>query len=685
MRQLKRVIEIWRGERNAPRVSFDALRHALTFYDRATSMRFYVNVVLFIETLRTQGQSKAAKDLIARCERGEVFGCFAMTELTHSSFLRGLQTVATYDQASDEYVIESTGGIGSTKWWIGGAGETATHAVVLAQLVLPTASSTPTSRGTAWFIVPIREESTGTLKAGVEAGHLGPKAGRDGLDSGFIRFHSVRVPSQNLLSKYVDLPQKKPSISDSAFSPSSPPTQSETPRMQYLAYNTLIGERLTALSEAASSSAQASIIATRYALVRRQGANNPQIIDYTVQYTTLLPILCTSIVVTTVHADLLPIWNNLISSSSVSPDSSSSRGGASVSLTPGVVADWHSTAASLKAMWTWWSLDSIERSRRTLGGHAFSAFNAVAGIWGDSGVLTTGGGDNYVLAQQCSSYLIKSYFKVSSPIEEKKLRGMAGKEAHTPTSLAYLKHASSLKNFGWTWPLEHLNSKGMDKLNVFERRELIVELLTAWRACIVRQLEALIVAHGSSRAQDWNEHMNELIELSNFHAFQLTLEVMIAKLERVWDDKHKSDFGPCSSSSSSSSSNASVNANSSENRETKPVREILADVILLHTLHFTTRESRYATIFLLHNVLTTAQMESLKRATQALAKKMRTNAARLTDAFSLPDFVLKSPLGRFDGDIYEPYFELVKRANTTRVTPYWSTVIEPTLRPHAKL
>jgi acyl-CoA oxidase len=55
---------------------------------------------------------------------------YACQESNHklgvSSFLRGLETTATYDKASDEFVIHSPT-LTATKWWIGMAGETATH------------------------------------------------------------------------------------------------------------------------------------------------------------------------------------------------------------------------------------------------------------------------------------------------------------------------------------------------------------------------------------------------------------------------------------------------------------------------------------------------------------------------------------------------------------------------------
>jgi acyl-CoA oxidase len=45
-----------------------------------------------------------------------------MTELGHSSFLRGCETYAIYDKQREEFVINSAS-ILATKWWIGMAGD----------------------------------------------------------------------------------------------------------------------------------------------------------------------------------------------------------------------------------------------------------------------------------------------------------------------------------------------------------------------------------------------------------------------------------------------------------------------------------------------------------------------------------------------------------------------------------
>ena len=65
----------------------------------------------------------------------KILGCYAQTELGHGSNVQGLETTATLDKSSDEFVIH-TPNIKATKFWPGGLGLQATHAIVYAKLML---------------------------------------------------------------------------------------------------------------------------------------------------------------------------------------------------------------------------------------------------------------------------------------------------------------------------------------------------------------------------------------------------------------------------------------------------------------------------------------------------------------------------------------------------------------------
>lgn len=60
-------------------------------------------------------------------------GCYAQTELGHGSNVAGIETTATWDEKTDELVI-NTPSITAAKFWPGDLGHFASHAIVFARL-----------------------------------------------------------------------------------------------------------------------------------------------------------------------------------------------------------------------------------------------------------------------------------------------------------------------------------------------------------------------------------------------------------------------------------------------------------------------------------------------------------------------------------------------------------------------
>jgi acyl-CoA oxidase len=59
-----------------------------------------------------------------------------------------------------------------------------------------------------------------------------------------------------------------------------------------------------------------------------------------------------------------------------------------------------------------------------------------------------------------------------------------------------------------------------------------------------------------------------------------------------------------------------------------------------------------------------------------LINEIRPQAIALTDAFNFSDYVVNSPLGCYDGDVYRRYFEITTRQNpTNRPHPYFERVL----------
>lgn len=73
-------------------------------------------------------------------------------------------------------------------------------------------------------------------------------------------------------------------------------------------------------------------------------------------------------------------------------------------------------------------------------------------------------------------------------------------------------------------------------------------------------------------------------------------------------------------------------------------------------------------------------MDWIRAAVSELAKEVRKDAIPLTDAFNLSDYMVNSPLGRHDGNVYESYFDMINKAHKPGAVPsYFPTEIYPLL------
>lgn len=88
---------------------------------------------------------------------------------SHGSNVAGLETTATFDQAADQFII-NTPTLTATKWWIGGAAHTATHCTAFARLIVQ-----GKDYGVKPFVVQLRDTKDFSLRPGVNIGDIGMK------------------------------------------------------------------------------------------------------------------------------------------------------------------------------------------------------------------------------------------------------------------------------------------------------------------------------------------------------------------------------------------------------------------------------------------------------------------------------------------------------------------------------
>src|SRR5690606_28298101 len=222
------------------------------------------------------------RDYIERLISLDLLGCFAMTESGHGSDVADLETTATYDPATQEFVIH-TPTPSARKDYIGGAAVHARMAAVFAQLI-----TNGEKQGVHCLLVPIRDELGADLP-GVTTYDDGLKGGLPGVDNGRIVFDPVRVPPENLINRYAEV------APDGTCS-----SEIENPsRRFFTTLGTLVRGRVSVGGAAAAGARVALSIAVRYALARRQFADpdtgeETLLLDYRSHQRRLLPLVAKS-------------------------------------------------------------------------------------------------------------------------------------------------------------------------------------------------------------------------------------------------------------------------------------------------------------------------------------------------------------------------------------------------------
>lgn len=201
--------------------------------------------------------------------------------------MQSLETTATYDPDTQEFVINSPS-LTAAKWWSGGLGRTADHAVVMAQLY-----TQGKRRGPHPFLVPIRDTKTRKPLPGRTIADIGPKAGYNSTDNGLLILENVRVPHNYFFARF--------STVDSATGLFNRPANPA------LAYGTMTYVRSNIVRQSHKILAKAVTVAVRYCAIRRQFSDRDapkmdmrkpaenQVLDYRTVQNRIFPVMVEAI------------------------------------------------------------------------------------------------------------------------------------------------------------------------------------------------------------------------------------------------------------------------------------------------------------------------------------------------------------------------------------------------------
>lgn len=62
---------------------------------------------MFVPAIKGQGTEEQQKKWLPLAYKMQIIGCYAQTELGHGSNVQGLETTATFDTETDEFIIHS--------------------------------------------------------------------------------------------------------------------------------------------------------------------------------------------------------------------------------------------------------------------------------------------------------------------------------------------------------------------------------------------------------------------------------------------------------------------------------------------------------------------------------------------------------------------------------------------------
>ncbi|GAA6033645.1 hypothetical protein JCM8097_004363 [Rhodosporidiobolus ruineniae] len=587
---------------------FQQRMNIVSLADPSFWTRYGVHYGLFLGAIRSGATANQMSYWMQKGVLGlnGMIGCFGMTELAHGSNVAGLETTATFDENSDEWVIH-TPSVSATKWWIGGAAHSATHCSVFAQMIVK-----GMCYGVKTFIVPLRNPKTYALLPGIAIGDIGKKMGRDGIDNGWIQFTHVRIPRAYLLMKHTQVTRTG---------------QVHEPPMAQLTYGALLQGRTAMVADAGNVAKKALTIALRYAAVRRQFkmGENPletQLLDYPIHQRRLIPLLSQAVAMGFTSLRMTSLYESMteqLESLDAASDAEETK------MVLESLKETHATSAGLKAFCTWNALDTIEKCRASLGGHGYSAYSGLPSMYNDQAVQCTWEGDNTILTLQAGRSLVASYADA--------LKGIK-----VPGGTSYLNELPGI-----------LTSRCAD-----DRKTLDLDTLQQAWDCV--SANVVKNAHDAfEAARKGGVGREEALEKCSQERFVAAKVHTAGYLYRMFRE-------------------ALVELARTEDRSNGVV-ETLDDICRLYGC-WAIEEN--AAQFLKYEFFTPGQIEVISKEVTRLCAVLRKSAVLLTDAFNFSDHIINSPLGCYDGDIYEKYYQRVKDSNPFEmVHPYFDRLIKP--------
>ncbi|KAM7365948.1 hypothetical protein PAMP_015424 [Pampus punctatissimus] len=487
---------------------------------------------------------------------------------------------AKFNLNKGEFVINSPD-FEAAKFWVGNLGKTATHALVFAQLYTPD----QVCHGLHSFIVPVdgpvhhvlltviynyvlqvRDPKTLLALPGVLVGDMGKKLGQNGLDNGFALFHNVRIPRENLLNKTGDV------TPDGRYV-----TPFKDPNKRFGAsLGALSGGRVSITRMALVNLKLALTVAIRFSAARRQ---------FGPKDTEEIPVL-------------------------------------EYQLQAEMGREIHAIACSSKPLGSWMAQKGIQECREACGGHGYLAMNRLGDLRSDNDPNCTYEGDNNVLLQQTSNYLL---------------------------SLLHAKHHDGVRIES---PLHTVDF--LDNLHNILGSKFIATTMeecmdSAVPLAAYKWLVCFLLEESQKRLEQQRASGKDEFEARNNSQVYYCRSLAIAYIEHNCLQR--------------------FHELTTDQDTPAGLRPVLSKLCALYGLW--SLSNHMATLYQGNYLNGRKPAEWFQMAILTLCSQLKDDAVALVDVFAPPDFILNSPIGNADGQIYKNLWSTVMQGSQVLERPSW--------------